>query len=123
MNLLSEQIQKRAQKERPTTLLSEWMEAGKSKPAKKAILDRMKSKANAPSVGDKVKIQFDKQGRGFLTDRQKEIDGAKGTVKIRDALRTGSQFERYTVEIHPSETESGEPRRIHNLTPSEVQKT
>ncbi len=123
MNLLSEQIQKKAEKERPTTLLSEWMEAKKSEPPRKAILDRLKTKANAPSVGDEVEIQFDEQGRGYLTDRQQNLNGAKGTVKIRDSLRPGGRHERYTVEIHASETENGQPQRIHNLTPSEVERT
>lgn len=97
--------------------LMEWTEAGKEKPPDEAILDRIKDNAESPSVGDKIKIEFD---RPHLTRRQKELDGAKGTVEIRESFRTGSQYARYSVEIEPSETESGNPQMVHNLNPSEV---
>jgi len=94
--------------------LMEWTEAGKSKAPDEAILDRIKDGANAPSVGDKVKIQFDEQSRGHLTPNQKEINGKSGEVKTRTPFKTGSQFARYSVEIDNSE------QTVHNLSPSEV---
>ncbi len=94
--------------------LMEWTEAGKSKAPDEAILDRIKDRANAPSVGDKVKIQFDEQSRGHLTPNQKDIDGKSGEVITRTPFKTGSQFARYSVEIDGSE------QTVHNLSPSEV---
>lgn len=107
------------------SLLQEWMEVKKQKPEKRkksvdSVIERLKDEADAPSVGDEVKIQFDEEARGHLTPQQENLNGAKGTVRVRDPFRTGSQRARYTVEVHGNETESGEPYTIHNLTPGEV---
>jgi hypothetical protein len=107
--------------EGPTETLREWMEAkeDKTKQTKKSVdsvIRRLKDEANAPSVGDTVKVQFDEEARGTLTPRQEEINGAKGVVKIRDPFSRGSQRARYTVEI----AETDEPQTVNNLTPGEV---
>ena len=107
--------------EGPTKTLREWMEAkeDKTKETKKSVdsvIRRLKDEADAPSVGDTVKVQFDEGGRGTLTPRQEEINGSEGVVKIRDPFSRGSQRARYTVEI----TETDEPQTVNNLTPGEV---
>lgn len=99
----------------PESVIKEWKKAGsESEPT--GLLDRIKDSADAPSVGDEVKIQFDEASRGFLTPRQESANGETGTVHSRDEFKTGSQLARYTVEIK----EDGQLRRIQNLTPGEV---
>ena len=105
--------------EKPKSVIREWMKAKKEN---KKPLDgrRLKDKADAPTVGDSVKIQFNEKARGgHLTPQQKKMNGRKGTVKNRDPLSTGSQRARYTVEVVG---EGGNPHKIHNLTPGEVKK-
>lgn len=107
----------------PVTLIREWMRkvenaSKKRKESVDQVVDRLKDEANAPSVGDKVKIQFNKSSRSSLTPDQKEINGSKGTVKVRDPFSVGSQRARYTVEV----TQNGNPKMIHNLTPGEVKR-
>jgi hypothetical protein len=97
------------------SVLKEWKEMG-SDAEPEDLLDRIKDSANAPSVGDEVKIQFDEASRGFLTPRQENVNGETGVVKERQEFKTGSQLSRYTVEIKGEEG----PHRIHNLTPGEV---
>lgn len=101
-----------------TRLLEEWKEA-ESEATAKDLIDRIKDSPDAPSVGEEVKVQFDKASRGFLTPRQEDINGKTGIVKSRQKFKTGSQMGRYTVEV---KKEDG-PYKVHNLTPAEVTST
>lgn len=108
--------------ESPEIILEHWRREVNEAPEKRErsvqkVMGRLKDEANAPSVGDEVKVEFEREN---MTFQQKEIDGSKGTVKIRDPFSMGSQRATYTVEIHESETESGMPVTINNLTPGEV---
>jgi len=98
-------------------MLREWMEVEKQASSTSETIQRLKDKANAPSVGDTVEVRFDEEARGHLTPQQKEINGKKGIVEVRDAFSKGSQRARYTVEVTG---EDGQPFKIHNLTPGEV---
>mgnify|MGYP006433030079 FL=1 len=105
----------------PRALIVEWMKqvdeaTEERKESVDYIIERLKDKANAPSVGDEVVIEFDRE---TLMPDQEEINGSKGTVKIRDGFSKGSQMARYTVEV----MQGGEPKLIHNLTPGEVKPT
>lgn len=104
--------------ESPKTVLREWMRKVDEAPNKRnvdSVIERLKDEADAPSVGDEVKVKFERE---HLTPRQEELDGSKATVKVRDAFSKGSQRARYTVEVHESETEV--PQTINNLTPGEI---
>lgn len=108
--------------EDPQSVLQEWREAKKEAPRRRKqsvdnVIERLKDEADAPSVGDKVEIQFNEEARGYLTPQQKELNGQKGEVKVRDPFSSGSQRSRYTVEVIG---EGGEPHTVHNLTPGEV---
>lgn len=105
--------------ENPKSVVKEWMKV-KESGSEPLDGERLKDKADAPSVGDPVKVQFNEKARGgHLTPQQKKMNGREGTVKARDSLSTGSQQARYTVEIVGKD---GNPHTIHNLTPGEVKK-
>lgn len=110
----------------PQNVLKEWKQKVKEAPKKRkksvdSVIERLKDESNAPSVGDKVKIEFDESARGNLTPKQEELNGKKGEVKIRDPFSKGSQRARYTVELFDSEIdEAGLPLTVNNLTPGEV---
>lgn len=112
--------------ESPRDVLREWRQKVNEAPKKRkdsvdSVIERLKDESDAPSVGDRVKVEFNKDARGNLTPKQEELNGKKGEVKIRDPFSKGSQRARYTVEIFESELdENGLPLTVNNLTPGEV---
>jgi hypothetical protein len=114
-------IQKRLSGD-PTSQILEWKKAenqkqSETKKSVDSVISRLKDETSAPSVGDKVKIEFNEDARGSLTPRQEELNGSKGKVAVRDPFSKGSQRARYTVDLTDSEKGT-----VNNLTPGEVTK-
>lgn len=104
----------------PKKAINEWMEASSKKKSKRKksvdkVVGRLKDEADAPSVGDKVRIEYDREP---LTPSQEKINGSEGKVAVRDPFSKGSQRARYTVEITSPEEDM--PPTVNNLLPGEV---
>lgn len=119
-------ITEAAEEGNPTTVITEWMrKAGDAREERREevedVIGRLKDEANAPDVGDKVRVEFNETARGYLTPFQQQVNEKEGVVRVRDPFSSGSQRSRYSVELSNSvNTEHGDTHMVHNLLPGEV---